>query len=32
VLEALGYDYDEGAGIPRHYIFGAGLRDRSAPI
>jgi GrpB-like predicted nucleotidyltransferase (UPF0157 family) len=26
-LEALGYDYAEGAGIPEHYIFGRG-RDR----
>jgi GrpB-like predicted nucleotidyltransferase (UPF0157 family) len=27
-LEALGYDYAEGAGVPGHYIFGRG-RDRS---
>ena len=26
-LEALGYDYAEGAGVPGHYIFGRG-RDR----
>ena len=27
-LEALGYDYAEGAGVPAHYIFGRG-RDRT---
>ena len=27
-LEALGYDYAEGAGVPGHYIFGRG-RDRT---
>jgi GrpB-like predicted nucleotidyltransferase (UPF0157 family) len=27
-LEALGYDYAEGAGVPEHYIFGRG-RDRT---
>ena len=27
-LEALGYDYAEGAGVPQHYIFGKG-RDRT---
>ena len=27
-LEALGYDYAEGAGVPEHYIFGLG-RDRA---
>jgi GrpB-like predicted nucleotidyltransferase (UPF0157 family) len=27
-LEALGYDYAEGAGVPDHYVFGRG-RDRT---
>ena len=27
-LEAMGYDYAEGAGVPGHYIFGRG-RDRT---
>ena len=27
-LEAMGYDYSEGAGVPGHYIFGRG-RDRA---
>jgi len=27
-LEAMGYDYAEGAGVPEHYIFGRG-RDRT---